>query len=122
MCNTSNASFSKINDNLKELTEQEKEDRGQLSKELNGEGFDINDCGVYLDRINQTYRRPIADATLKQDMILTLAQQIRQCINRDYESKGFCLQGNEIKITNVDQLPESGSEDEKIVYYVWTIK
>lgn len=108
--------LAKINPNLKELTNEEKQNRGKLEKIIfNGEGFEVNQCGKYLEQIDKIYNRPVADLERKKAIIFALAQQIRNRIGDVFEGLSLNIK-NEILIKDVKLLPVSDSNEEKKLF------
>ena len=111
--------LSKINNNLRELTDEEKKARNNLRKIIiAGQDFQVIECEKYLSQINRVYDRKVADKQLKKDMILDLVQQIKRCIHQ--VNKGVSFNNlDELIIDDANKVPFSNSDEEKVFFNVF---
>jgi len=109
--------LSKINDNLRELTDQEKEARNNLRKKImNGQDFKVAECEEYFKNIHSVCNRPMVDKELRKDMLCALGKQIQQCIyHLANEGVSVSAEGDFI-VWDVNKVPSSGSKEEDLFF------
>jgi len=107
-----------INDNLRELTDEEKIARNNLRKIImDGQGFQVIECKKYLENIYSVYNRHVADEQIQKEMLFALEKQIRKSIKQVNQGVDFNCIG-EIFIKKIDLLPTSNSAEENAFFKV----
>jgi DNA-binding transcriptional MerR regulator len=108
--------LSKINNNLRALTDEEKEARNNLRKIImDGQGFKSDQCGKYLESIYKIYNRVEADKQLKEDMLCALGKRVLECIHQVNKGVSVGDQGDFI-VCSVNAVPSSGSTEEDLFF------